>query len=138
MHPLFSVCLVKEMLDRDSLYESLEKACIKAAPTAMKAEEIRARSQRLNVDIEHFESVCDAFDNQKLSNEILISECVVGIDLLSHYAVRIPSSGPEPIKFFRKEYMTRLQMLTLTLSTLINKVRIGYTPRALPTVGARR
>ena len=122
------------MIDRNSLYESLEKARAQAAPTPMKAEEIRARSQRLSLDIEHFESVSDAFDHQKLSNEVLISECVVGIDLLGLYSARIPSSGREPIKFFRAEYLARLQMLSLTLSTLIGKARAGYSPRA-PTVG---
>ena len=132
------------MIDRNSLYESLEKARGQATPTPMKAEEMRARSQRLHLDIERFESVSDAFDHQKLSNEVLISECVVGIDLLGLYSARIPSPGREPIKFFRAEYLARLQMLSLTLSTLIGKVRAGYSPRqrgaptTAPTARARR
>lgn len=78
----------------------------------------------LNDDIEHLECMVEVFDDKKMSQEVLISECLVGIDLLNLYTSRVPLTGPEPIRFFRKEYMVRLRILTDTLNTLIRRVRI--------------
>ena len=117
------------MINRDTLYHSLERASVRAAPSPMTAEEIQVRSQRLNDDIEHLECMVEVFDDKKMSQEVLISECLVAIDLLNLYTSRVPLTGPEPIRFFRKEYMTRLRILSDTLNTLIRRVRtVNYYP----------
>ena len=113
------------MMNRDSLYDALEEARIRAAPRRMTAEEIRCRSERLNNDILHFERLQI---RSHISQELIISECVVGCDLLDLYTENIPLSGPEPIRFFRTEYMSRLGILENVLNDLIGRVTISLSP----------
>ena len=121
------------MINQETLYSSLDLARVKGSPVPMGVEEIQTRSARLNEDIEHLENVDGSSDDKKISQRELISECIMGIDLLGMYSKRVPLTGQEPIKFFRREYLTRLQILFGVLNTLISKVRISYNPRSSAT-----
>lgn len=116
------------MINQENLYLLFEEASKPMPPSRMSAEEIQARSLRLHHDTEYLEHLYDVWYNKKMAQSVLISECIVGIELLDLYTKKVPRSGAEPLRFLKKEYVTRLSMFKSALNTLISRVQIEYTP----------